>query len=85
MWAQWPWSMGLVALWHVESSQTRDQTSVPCIARWILNRKTTREAWLRVLNMGSAARFQEVQKPLKSLARSVGPWVFTFLGRGVTT
>ena len=85
MWAQWPWSMGLVALWHGESSQTRDQTGVACIVRWILNRKTTREARLRVLNMGSAARFQEVQKLLKSLARSVGPCVFTFLGRGVTT
>ena len=34
---------GLVILWHVVSSQTRDWTSVPCIARWILNHWTTRE------------------------------------------
>ena len=31
----------LVALWHVKSSQTRDQTYVPCICRWILNHWTT--------------------------------------------
>ena len=31
------WSTGLlVALQHVESSQTRDQTDVPLMARWIL-------------------------------------------------
>ena len=29
---------------HVGASPTRDQTSVPCIARWILNYWTTREA-----------------------------------------
>ena len=27
------WHTGLVALWHVESSPTRDQNGVPCIAR----------------------------------------------------
>ena len=35
--------MGLVAPWHVGSSQTRDQTCVPCIGRWILNHCATRE------------------------------------------
>ena len=34
---------GLVALRHVGSSPTRNQTSVPCIGRWILNHWTTRE------------------------------------------
>ena len=29
--------MGLAAPWHVESSQTRDQTCVPCIGMHILN------------------------------------------------
>ena len=29
--------MGLVALWHVGSSQIRDQTCVSCIGRWILH------------------------------------------------
>ena len=33
---------GLVILRHVVSSQIRDWTSVPCIARWILNHWTTR-------------------------------------------
>ena len=34
---------GLVAPWHVESSQTRDRTCVPCIGRRILNHCTIRE------------------------------------------
>ena len=34
---------GLVAPRHVESSQTRARTRVPCIGRWILNHCATRE------------------------------------------
>ena len=37
------WLMGLVALQHVESSWTRDQTHVLCIGRWVLNHWTMRE------------------------------------------
>ena len=37
------WSMGLVARRHVESSQTRDLTHVPCTDRWILIHWTTME------------------------------------------
>ena len=37
------WCTGLVALWHVGSSQTRDQTNVPCISRQILIHCTIRE------------------------------------------
>ena len=37
------WNTGLVALWHVGSSWTRDQPYVPCIGRDILNHWTTRE------------------------------------------
>ena len=37
--------MGFVAPQHVRSSQTRDQTGVPCIARRILNHWTTKEAF----------------------------------------
>ena len=37
------WLMGLVALWHVESSQTSDQTHVLCLGRQILNHSTTGE------------------------------------------
>ena len=40
MWAQELWYTGLVILWHVWSSQTRDQTHIPCIHRWILNHWT---------------------------------------------
>ena len=31
------WSTGLVFLLHVRSSQTRNQTHVPCTSRWIPN------------------------------------------------
>ena len=44
--AQWFWHIGLVSPRHVGSSQSRDQSGVPCIARWILNHWTTREALL---------------------------------------
>ena len=46
--AQQLWHTGLVAPWHVGSSQTRAQTRVPCIGRRILNHCTTRE----VLELG---------------------------------
>ena len=42
--AQQLWHTGLVAPWHVGSSQTRARTRVPCIGRWILNHCATREA-----------------------------------------
>ena len=45
---QWLWCMGLSALPHVESSQTRDQTRVHCIRRQILFHWTTAE----VVNCG---------------------------------
>ena len=35
--------MGLAAPGHVESPQTRDQTHVPCVGRWIFNHWATRE------------------------------------------
>ena len=35
--------MGLAAPQHVESSQTRDQTRIPCIGRWILIHCSTGE------------------------------------------
>ena len=34
------WCTGLVAPQHVESSQTRNRTHVPCIGRWILTHWT---------------------------------------------
>ena len=38
---QYLWCVGLVTLWHVESSPARDQTCVPCTGRQILNCWTT--------------------------------------------
>ena len=35
------WCVGLVALWHVESSQTRGGTRVACFGKWILYHLTT--------------------------------------------
>ena len=35
---------GLIDLWHLVSSRTRDRTHVPSISRWILKLQTTREA-----------------------------------------
>ena len=37
------WCTGFVTQWQVESSQTRDQTHISCIGRWILNHWTTRK------------------------------------------
>ena len=42
-WAQQLRLAGLVASRHVESSQTRDRTRVPCIGRQTLNHGTTKE------------------------------------------
>ena len=42
--AQQLWHTGLVAPWHMGSSQHRDRTHGPCIGRWILNPCATREA-----------------------------------------
>ena len=47
--AQQLWCVGSVALWHVGSSQTRDQTDVPCIGQWTLNPWTTRETLCHIL------------------------------------
>ena len=42
--AKWWQCLDLVALWHVGSSWTRNQTFVSCTGRWILNHWATREA-----------------------------------------
>ena len=44
MWAQQLWCMGLLAPRHVLSSQARDRTRVPCVARQIPNHWETGEA-----------------------------------------
>ena len=49
--AQCLWHTGLVALWHVGSSRTRDGTRVSCIGKQVLYHWATREAslWLKFL------------------------------------
>ena len=43
--------MGLVTPWHVESSQIRDHTHVPCIGRQFLIHCTTREVLMETFLM----------------------------------
>ena len=61
MWAQKLWCMGLFSLWHVGSSQTRDQTRVPCIGRRILIHCTTREV-LKILDWNLGKYFLRLKK-----------------------
>ena len=42
-WIQKLWCTSLFAPWHMESSQTRDRTHIPCIGRQILIHCATRE------------------------------------------
>ena len=46
---------GLVVLQHVASSQTRDQTRVLCIGRWILISCATKEVPTYILEQRSSA------------------------------
>ena len=60
--AQQPWLTGPATPRHVESSQTRARTCVPCIDRQILNCCTTREApafssFVYILKSGIAGLF----------------------------
>ena len=48
--------MGLVALQHVGSSQTRARTRVPCIGKEILNHCTTREVCIYSFYLGTFAQ-----------------------------
>ena len=56
------WSMGSVALRHVESSQTRDRTHVPRIGRKILNHRTIRKVFPTSLSTTSK-HFSSVISP----------------------
>ena len=53
-WAQQIWCTGLGAPWHVESSQTRDQTCVLCISKQIPIHWATREVSVVFLNSASS-------------------------------
>ena len=68
------WNVGLVVLQHGGSSQAKDQTGVPCIARWILNHQTTRETSVSL--MVENAQLVYIRKctfPLQ-LGKRLYPW-----------
>ena len=48
--AQTLWLMGLAVPRHVESSQTCNQTHVPCVGRWILTHVPPRKSFCSFLN-----------------------------------
>ena len=70
--------MGLVAPWHVGYFQTRDQTHVPCIGRWILHHWTTRDVFNKYLlseclkNPLNGMKRQKDRTLKDELPRSVG-------------
>ena len=67
--------MGLVALWHVGTSQTRDRTSVPCTARQILNCWTTRETLLTYFLSLTGGPYQRVTAlNLGNLPHGIKQW-----------
>ena len=67
--------MGLVALWHVGTSRTRDWTSVPCTARQILHCWTIRETLLTYLLSLTGGPYQRVTAlNLGSLPHGIKQW-----------
>ena len=56
--AQELWLAGLVAPWHLGSSETRDQTGAPCIRRQILDHWTIRKvrALIKYKNEGARGK-----------------------------
>ena len=87
------WYMGLVDLRHVESSQTRGQTHVSCIGKWVLDHQTTREIPPCLINLTTVTLFVVVQlvshvrvflKPNGlQPARFLCPWNFPGKNTGV--
>ena len=60
-WASAVGAQGLVALWHVGSSQSRVQTCVPCIGRWILHHWTKQRS--PIVSLLNFLLFQCFKKP----------------------
>ena len=53
------WCVDLVTLWHVESSQTRNQTQVPCVGRQMLIYCATTLTFWR-MSLCSACLYKEI-------------------------
>ena len=60
---------GFVALWHVESFQSRDRTQVLCIGKWILIHYTTRRVLTQFFN--AVSRTLEIQEQSGLLKQEV--------------
>ena len=65
------WLTGLVVLQHVESSQTRDQTHVSCIGRWIFSTAPPGKSWLSILSI--AVYICQSQTPSLSPLAALSP------------
>ena len=64
--------MGLVALRHVGSSQTRDRTCVPCIGGQILNHCATREVPMKDFKCWDrCVQCTKTRKPQTGLCRRI--------------
>ena len=61
------WCVDLVSLWHVEPSQTRDGTHVPCMRRQIPVHHTTREV--------HSGCFEDKICPTRSMFLALWPFV----------
>ena len=87
---QWLGCTGFVALWLVGSSQTRDQTCVPCIGKWILNHCTSREVpglnLSKELNLVSERKYSSAKQGqwwLGDLSRTTLKEFLGWLGRAL--
>ena len=76
--AQQLWCMGLVALRHVKSSQTSDQTGVPCIGRWIPNNSGKSNSCLFLTNLYFLEQFQVYRKIEKIVQFPYTPHCFPY-------
>ena len=75
-WCQQLQLIGLVSLWHVKSSQTKDGTRVPCIGRQILIHCATREVptWCSWLGFSWRGVERTNAKPWKSVTSGSMRW-----------
>ena len=68
--------MGLVAVWHGEPSQTRDQSLISCMGRWTLSHWSPREAPCFPLSL--AFMHVQISSILKNAASAIISRLVTF-------
>ena len=79
--AQWLQRTGLVAPWYVASSWTRDQTSVSCISRQILNHWTTMNSF----SCNVCLNIDENQPPVVSIYSTCGDRLSVYTNENIAT